>query len=81
MKKVYRTQNQYVRTGKIDLKKANEVYIENTGYLPLTVLGVVLGFGDSITWTNHAGEIEDTVIELVFTGGKGLANVITKRYY
>ena len=81
MKKVYRTTNQYTKTGKIDVKKANSVYIENTGYLPLTVLGVILNFGDYITWTNHALEIEDTVIELVFTGGKGLANVITKRYY
>lgn len=77
---VYRNNETITKTGKVDLKLANEVYIENKGSTKLTVLGKDLFFGEYISWTNHQGEGEATHLDIKFETNIGSALIITKRY-
>ncbi len=81
-RKVYRTSNTHVKTGRIDLKGANEVFIENTGFVPVEILGVRLLAGDTMSWTNHIDELEGTFLDIKFdlVNLQKRINIITKRY-
>lgn len=81
-RKVYRTANTHVKTGRIDLKGANEVFIQNKGFAPVEILGVRLFGGDTMSWTNHVDELEGTFLDIKFdlVAVQKSINIITKRF-